>query len=57
MTEKKKLINVDLYGDGSRNSRLRAEYERHWMSQSSTVYERERRHRAFYTIGMMCTCS
>lgn len=26
MTEKEKLINVDLYGDGSRNSRLRAEY-------------------------------
>ena len=26
MTEQEKLINVDLYGDGSRNSRLRAEY-------------------------------
>lgn len=26
MTGKEKLINVDLYGDGSRNSRLRAEY-------------------------------
>ena len=26
MTEQEKLINVDLYGDGSRDSRLRAEY-------------------------------
>lgn len=54
MTEQEKLINVDLYGDGSRNSRLRAEYIYCDHADVCSVYKEGKCFRKTTLFGVRC---
>lgn len=54
MTEQEKLINVDLYGDGSRDSRLRAEYIYCDHADVCSVYKEGKCFRNVDHIRPMC---
>ena len=54
MTEQEKLINVDLYGDGSRDSRLRAEYIYCDHADVCSVYKEGKCFRKTTLFGVRC---
>lgn len=54
MTEQEKLINVDLYGDGSRESRLRAEYIYCDHADMCSVYKEGKCFRKTTLFGVRC---
>lgn len=54
MTEQEKLINVDLYGDGSRNSRLCAEYIYCDHADVCSVYKEGKCFRKTTLFGVRC---
>lgn len=54
MAEQEKLINVDLYGDGSRNSRLRAEYIYCDHADVCSVYKEGKCFRKTTLFGVRC---
>lgn len=54
MTEQEKLINVDLYGDGSSNSRLRAEYIYCDHADACSVYKEGKCFRKTTLFGVRC---
>lgn len=54
MTEQEKLINIDLYGDGSRNSRLRAEYIYCDHADVCSVYKEGKCFRKTTLFGVRC---
>ena len=54
MTEQEKLINVDLYGNGSRDSRLRAEYIYCDHADVCSVYKEGKCFRKTTLFGVRC---